>query len=53
MSLLVDEGNGRYVVARGTYAAGKFPGSITFVIVTAADGELKIAETAWVYAQEA
>ena len=51
--LLVDEGNGRYVVARGTHAAGSFPGSITFVIVRTADGELKIAETAWVYAQQA
>jgi hypothetical protein len=48
--LLVDEGNGRYVVARGTHAAGAFPGSITFVIKEASDGELAIAETAWVSA---
>ncbi len=46
--LLIDEGNDRYVVARGTRAAGLFPGSITFVIVTAANGELEIAQTAWV-----
>ena len=49
--LLVDEGNGRYVVARGAYAGGSFPGSITFVVVRTADGELKIVETAFVYAQ--
>ena len=49
--LLVDDGNGRYVVARGTYAAGLYPGSITFVVGRAADGELEIAETAWVYAR--
>lgn len=48
--LLIDDVNGRYVVARGTYAAGQYPGSITFVIVRAADGGLEIAETAWVYA---
>jgi len=47
--LLVDEGDGRYVVARGTHAAGTFPGSVTFVIVREADGGLKIAETAWVF----
>jgi hypothetical protein len=48
--LLIDDVNGRYVVARGTRAAGSFPGSITFVIVQAADGGLEIAETAFVYA---
>jgi hypothetical protein len=51
--LLIDEGNGRYVVARGSHAAGAFPGSITFLIVRAPDGELEIAETAWVHAGEA
>lgn len=50
--LLIDDGNGRYVVARGTYSAGSNPGSITFVIVKKPDGELKIAETAWVYSQQ-
>jgi len=48
--LLIDDVNGRYVVARGTYAAGQYPGSVTFVIVRAADGGLEIAETAFVYA---
>lgn len=47
--LLTDEGNGRYVVARGTYSGTGAPGSVTFVIVRDADGGLKIAETAWVY----
>ncbi len=48
--LLVDEGDGRYVVARGAHAGGTYPGSLTFVIVTTSDGELEIAETAFVYA---
>ena len=48
--LLVDEGDGRYVVARGTHAAGVYPGSVTFLIVTTPDGELEIAETTFVYA---
>ncbi len=47
--LLVDEGNGRYLVARGTYAGTGAPGSVTFVIVRDADGGLKIAETAWIF----
>ena len=47
--LLVDEGNGKYLVARGTYAGTGAPGSVTFVIVRDADGGLKIAETAWIY----
>jgi len=48
--LLIDEGDGRYLVARGAHAAGAYPGSLTFLIVRAPDGELKIAETAWVQA---
>ncbi len=47
--LLIDEGDGRYIVARGVYGAGVHPGSVTFLIVREADGELKIAETAFVY----
>jgi len=47
--LLIDEGDGRYIVARGVHAAGVYPGSLTFLIVRDADGELKIAETAFVY----
>ena len=47
--LLIDEGDGRYIVARGTYGAGVYPGSLTFLIVRDADGELRIAETAFVY----
>ena len=47
--LLIDEGDGRYIVARGVYGAGVHPGSLTFLIVRGEDGELKIAETAFVY----
>ncbi len=47
--LLIDEGDGRYIVARGVYGAGVHPGSLTFLIVRDADGELEIAETAFVY----
>ena len=47
--LLIDEGDGRYIVARGTRGAGVYPGSLTFLIVRDADGELEIAETAFVY----
>lgn len=47
--LLIDEGDGRYIVARGVHGAGVHPGSLTFLIVRDADGELKIAETAFVY----
>jgi len=45
--LVDDDGDGRYVVARGALAAGTYPGSLTFLIVRASDGELQIVRTAW------
>lgn len=47
--LLVDEGDGRYVVARGTRVA-PYEGSITFSIARSSDGDLEIIKTAWFYA---
>ena len=48
--LLVDEGDGRYVVARGTRVNSAYEGSITFSIARSSDGELEIVKTAWFYA---
>ena len=48
--LLVDEGDGRYVVARGARAESAYEGSITFSIARSSDGELEIVKTAWFYA---
>jgi len=48
--LLVDEGDGRYVVARGSRVESAYEGSITFSIARSSDGELEIIKTAWFYA---
>ena len=48
--LLVDEGDGRYVVARGSRVESAYEGSITFSISRSSDGELEIIKTAWFYA---
>ena len=49
LMLVVDEGNGRYVVTRGTRNSGVIDGvsSLTFEILTPTDGELRIAQSAW------
>jgi len=48
--LLVDEGDGRYVVARGARVNSAYEGSLTFAIARSSDGELEIIKTAWFYA---
>ena len=48
--LLVDEGDGRYVVARGARVNSAYEGSITFSIARSSDGELEIVKTAWFHA---
>jgi len=48
--LIVDEGDGRYVVTRGmrnTIGGRDFASALTFTIVEAADGELEIAYSEW------
>lgn len=45
--LVGDDGDDRYVVARGSLAAGTYPGSLTFLIARTSDGELQIVRTAW------
>jgi hypothetical protein len=47
--LIVAEPDGRYVVTRGIRVAG-MASAFTMEIVTKADGDLKIEQTAWTYA---
>lgn len=50
--LIVDEGDGRYVVARGMRNTGSgesSASSLTFEVVTTADGSLLLAQSAWLY----
>lgn len=51
--LVVAEPDGRYVVTRGvrnTYAGMATESALTFEILTAPTGEMKIAQTTWLYA---
>ena len=49
LMLVVDEGDGRYVVTRGLKNSGAVSGvsAMTFEILTQSDGELRIAQSAW------
>lgn len=47
--IVAEEPRGRYVVTRGVRVGG-FSSALTFEILTMADGELRIAQTAWTYA---
>jgi outer membrane murein-binding lipoprotein Lpp len=50
--LIVDEGDGRYVVTQGyrnTVGGGKYASALTYTIVTEPGGELKIAYSEWTY----
>lgn len=49
LMLIVDEGDGRYVVTRGMRNSGVVTGvsAMTFEILTQSDGELRIAQSAW------
>jgi hypothetical protein len=49
LMLVVDEGDGRYVVTRGLRNSGVVSGvsAMTFEILTQSDGELRIAQSAW------
>ncbi len=47
--IVADQSRGRYVVTRGMQS-GTWASAVTFEIVTAADGELKLAQSAWTYA---
>ena len=49
LMLVVDEGDGRYVVTRGMRNSGAVSGvsAMTFEIRTQSDGELRIAQSAW------
>jgi len=49
LMLVVDEGDGRYVVTRGMRNSGAVTGvsALTFEILTQSDGELLIAQSAW------
>jgi hypothetical protein len=49
LMLVVDEGDGRYVVTRGMRNSGAVSGvsAMTFEILAQSDGELRIAQSAW------
>ena len=49
LMLVVDEGDGRYVVTRGMRNSGAVFGvsALTFEILTQSDGEMRIAQSAW------
>jgi hypothetical protein len=49
LMLVVDEGDGRFVVTRGMRNSGVVTGvsALTFEILTQSDGELRIAQSAW------
>jgi hypothetical protein len=47
--IVADRSRGRYVVTRGM-RSGTWASALTFEIVAMADGELKLAQTAWTYA---
>ena len=44
--IVAQQSHGRYVVTRGMQS-GPFASAVTFEILTTADGELKLAQTAW------
>lgn len=49
LMLVVDEGDGRYIVTRGMRNSGVVTGvsAMTFEILTQSDGDLRIAQSAW------
>jgi hypothetical protein len=50
--LITNEGDGRYVVARGMRNTGygqSYASSLTFEIVTMANGELRLAQSSWLF----